>query len=99
MRMRSGELDAIFTAPQAMTRELLQEGMSKLKDTLSQMGMDVASMQVGDGQTQKRGGESTPGQMSKSTNTHSDDSKSSLSTDQTPVSRMKMGQDGWDVLV
>jgi flagellar hook-length control protein FliK len=99
MRMRSGELDAIFTAPQAMTRELLQEGMSKLKDTLNQMGMDVASMQVGDGQTQKRGGESTPGQMSKSTNTHSDDSKSSLSTDQTPVSRMKMGQDGWDVLV
>ena len=99
MRMRSGELDAIFTAPQAMTRELLQEGMSKLKDTLNQMGMDVASMQVGDGQTQKRGGESTSGQTSKSTNTNSDDSKSSLSNDPTPVSRMKMGQDGWDVLV
>jgi flagellar hook-length control protein FliK len=99
MRMRSGELDAIFTAPQAVTRELLQEGMSKLKDTLSQMGMDVASMQVGDGQTQKRGGESTPGQMSKSTETNSDDQKSDLSTDQTPVSRIKMGQDGWDVLV
>ena len=99
MRMRSGELDAIFTAPQAMTRELLQEGMSKLKDTLNQMGMDVASMQVGDGQTQKRGGESTSGQTSKSTNTNSDDSKSGVSTDPTPVSRMKMGQDGWDVLV
>jgi flagellar hook-length control protein FliK len=99
MRMRSGELDTVFTAPQALTRELLQEGMSKLKDTLNQMGMDVASMQVGDGQTQKRGGESTSGQTSKSTNTNSDDSKSSLSTDPTPVSRMKMGQDGWDVLV
>jgi len=99
MRMRSGELDAVFTAPQAVTRELLQEGMSKLKDTLNQMGMDVASMQVGDGQTQQRGGESTPGQMSKSTKTNSDDSKSSLSAVQAPVSRMKMGQDGWDVLV
>jgi hypothetical protein len=63
------------------------------------MGMDVASMQVGDGQTQKRGGESTPGQMSKSTNSDSDDSKSSPSNAQAPVSRMKMGQDGWDVLV
>jgi hypothetical protein len=99
MRMRSGELDAVFTAPQALTRELLQEGMSKLKDTLNQMGMDVASMQVGDGQTQKRGGESTPGQMSKSTNGNTDDSKSSLSAVQAPAARMKMGQDGWDVLV
>jgi len=99
MRMRSGELDAIFTAPQALTRELLQEGMSKLKDTLSQMGMDVASVQVGDGQTQKRGGESTPGQMSKSANDSSDDTQSSLSAVQAPNTRMKMGQDGWDVLV
>ena len=98
MRMRSGELDAVFTANQALTRELLQDGMSKLKDTLGQMGMDVASMQVGDGQTRQRGGESTPGQMSKSTNTENDDSKS---TPAQPIGvpRMKMGQDGWDVLV
>ena len=99
MRMRSGELDTVFTAPQALTRELLQEGMSKLKDTLSQMGMNVASMQVGDGQTQKRGGESTRGQMSKSTNSNANDPQSSLSAAQTSAPRMKMGQDGWDVLV
>lgn len=99
MRMRSGELDAVFTAPQALTRELLQDGMSKLKDTLNQMGMDVASMQVGDGQTRQRGGESTPGQMSKSTNGNSDDSKSSPQTAAAPAPRIKMGQDGWDVLV
>jgi flagellar hook-length control protein FliK len=99
MRMRSGELDAVFTAPQALTRELLQEGMSKLKDTLNQMGMDVASMQVGDGQTSKRGGESTPGQMSKSTKDGADDSKSNVSAVQPSAPRMKMGQDGWDVLV
>jgi flagellar hook-length control protein FliK len=98
MRMRSGELDAVFTANQALTRELLQDGMSKLKDTLNQMGMDVASMQVGDGQTQKRGGESTPGQMSKSTNTENGDSKSTQAQ-LISVPRMKMGQDGWDVLV
>ena len=98
MRMRSGELDAVFTANQALTRELLQDGMSKLKDTLNQMGMDVASMQVGDGQTQKRGGESTPGQMSKSTNTENGDSKSTQAQ-AISVPRMKMGQDGWDVLV
>jgi flagellar hook-length control protein FliK len=99
MRMRSGELDTVFTAPQALTRELLQEGMSKLKDTLIQMGMDVASVQVGDGQTQKRGGDSTPKQMSKSANDSVDDSKSSVSAVQSSAPRTKMGQDGWDVLV
>ncbi len=98
MRMRSGELDAVFTAPQATTRELLQDGMAKLKDTLGQMGMDVASMQVGDGQTRQRGGESTPQKMSKST--ISSDSDSDIGATRTaPAPRMKMGQDGWDVLV
>lgn len=99
MRMRSGELDAVFTAPQAVTRELLQDGLSKLKDTLNQMGMDVASMLVGDGQKQKRGGDSTPEQMSKSKNDNSVDFGSSPLTGSTPIHHMKMGQDGWDVLV
>lgn len=98
MRMRSGELDAVFTAPQAMTRELLQDGMAKLKDTLNQMGMDVASMQVNDGQKEKRGGESTPGQMSKSTNNGVNGSES-MPAAPVNVPRIKMGQDGWDVLV
>lgn len=98
MRMRSGELDAVFSAPQAMTRELLQDGLSKLKDTLNQMGMDVASMHVGDGQTQQRGGDSTPNQPSRLTDTGPSDSKSTASQVVTPP-RMKMGQDGWDVLV
>lgn len=96
MRMLSGQLEAVFTASQAMTRELLQDGMSKLKDTLNQMGMDVASMQVGDGQTRQRGGESTPGQMSKSTNTGVNGSESAPAVS---APTMKMGEDGWDVLV
>ncbi len=99
MRMRSGELDAVFTTSQAITRELLQDGMSKLKDTLNQMGMDVASLHVGDGQTRQRGGESTPEQMSKLTKNDSDDQNPSLTVAQAPAPIMKMGQDGWDVMV
>lgn len=99
MRMRSGELDAVFMAQQAVTRELLQEGMPKLKETLNQMGMDVASMQVGDGQSQKRGGESTPEQMSKSIKRPSDETEARLSATPVPAPRMKMGDNGWDVLV
>jgi flagellar hook-length control protein FliK len=61
MRMRSGEFDAVFTAPNAVTRDLLQDGMNKLRETLGQMGMDVANIHVGDGQTGQSGGDSTPG--------------------------------------
>ena len=98
MRMRSGELDAVFTASQAITRELLQEGMSKLKDTLNQMGMDVASMQVGGGQTQQGGGEPTPDKSPKTANNTINDSKSPV-PQAISLPRVKMGQDGWDVLV
>jgi flagellar hook-length control protein FliK len=62
MRMRSGEFDAVFTAPHALTRDLLQDGLSRLKDTLSAMGMDVANIQVGNGKSNNTGGNSTPGQ-------------------------------------
>ncbi len=98
MRMLSGELDAVFNAPQALTRELLQEGMSRLKDTLNQMGMDVASMQVKDGQTRQNGGKSTPNQASKSTDLVNNDSKS-INSPIITAARQKMGEDGWDVLV
>ncbi|WP_062404023.1 flagellar hook-length control protein FliK [Limnohabitans sp. 63ED37-2] len=98
MRMLSGQLDAVFNAPQALTRELLQEGMTRLKETLNQMGMDVASMQVKDGQTRQNGGKSTPNQASKSTDLVNNDSKSTNSPIIT-VARHKMGEDGWDVLV
>jgi len=98
MRMRSGEMDAVFTAPQALTRELLNEGMSKLKDTLNQMGMDVASLKVDDGQSRQRGGESTPerqAQLKDNAPTESADAPVS----QTVAAKTKMGTDGWDVMV
>lgn len=61
MRMRSGEFDAVFTAPHALTRDLLQDGLSRLKDTLSAMGMDVANIHVENGKNNNTGGNSTPG--------------------------------------
>jgi flagellar hook-length control protein FliK len=98
MRMRSGEMDAVFTAPQALTRELLNEGMSKLKDTLNQMGMDVASLKVDDGQNRQRGGDSTPerqAQLKDNAPTESADAPVSP----TVTAKNKMGIEGWDVLV
>lgn len=61
MQLRAGQLDATFAAPQAATRELLQDGLARLRDSLAQAGMDVANLNVKNGQNRQNGGDSTPG--------------------------------------
>jgi flagellar hook-length control protein FliK len=98
MRMRSGEFDAIFTAPNGTTRDLLQDGMSKLRETLSQMGMDVANIHVGGGQTGQSGGDSTPG-FSRSQPAQVQASAPETTTEIARAPRVKDPNDGLDVLV
>lgn len=99
MRMRSGEFDAVFTAPNATTRDLLQDGMGKLKDTLSQMGMDVANIHVGDGQTSSSGGDSTPGSPKGKTASTQPLAPTAMSPENTRPAIVKTRNDGLDVLV
>ena len=98
MRMRSGEFDAVFTAPNTTTRDLLQDGMAKLRDTLSQMGMNIAYVHVGDGQTGQSGGDSTPGfAKGKPALTQAIAQESTAEIPRAP--RVKDPRDGLDVLV
>ncbi|MEI7513861.1 MAG: flagellar hook-length control protein FliK [Betaproteobacteria bacterium] len=60
--MHSGGLDALFSSDNAITRELITQGTNKLKDTLAQSGMAVASVWVNADQGRQSGGNSTPGQ-------------------------------------
>ena len=98
MRMRSGEFDAVFTAPNATTRDLLQDGISKLRETLSQMGMDVANIHVGGGQTGQSGGDPTPG-FSKGKPTQAKESDQETTPEIARAPRVKDPNDGLDVLV
>jgi flagellar hook-length control protein FliK len=98
MRMRSGEFDAVFSAPNAITRDLLQDGMSKLRETLSQMGMDVANIHVGGGHTGQSGGDPTPG-FSKAKPTQTKESGQETTTEISRAPRVKDPNDGLDVLV
>lgn len=98
MRMRSGEFDAIFTAPNAVTRDLLQDGMTKLRETLSQMGMDVANIHVGGGQTGQSGGDPTPG-FSKGKPTQTQESGQETTPEIARAPRVKDPNEGLDVLV
>lgn len=98
MRMRSGEFDAVFTAPNGTTRDLLQDGMGKLRETLAQMGMDVATIHVGNGQTGHSGGDSTPGSpRGKSASVEANATENAAETIRAP--RVKDPSDGLDVLV
>jgi hypothetical protein len=98
MRMRSGEFDAVFTAPNATTRDLLQDGMSKLRETLSQMGMDIAGIQVGGGQTGQSGGDLTPG-FSRGKPMQAKESGQETTTEIARAPSVKDPNDGLDVLV
>ena len=98
MRMRSGEFDAVFTAPNATTRDLLQDGMGKLRETLAQMGMDVANIHVGNGQTGQSGGDSTPG-TPKGKTSRVEASAPASTAETTRAPRVKDPTDGLDVLV
>jgi hypothetical protein len=58
--MHAGGLDALFSTDNAVTRELMAQGSNKLRDTLTQAGMTVASLTVNGEQSRQSGGNSTP---------------------------------------
>jgi len=62
LKMRDNGLEAKFTASQSIARELLESGLGRLKETLQQAGMDVASVRVNDGPSSRNGGDPTPRQ-------------------------------------
>jgi len=99
MRMRSGEFDAVFTAPNAITRDLLQDGMGKLKETLAQMGMDVASIHVGNGQTGQSGGDPTPRSPQQAPAATGTNGQETAATTNTRAPHVKTPQEGLDVMV
>lgn len=55
LEMRRGALEATFTASQASTREVLADNLWRLRDTLSESGMQVAHMSLA-GDRDSRGG-------------------------------------------
>jgi flagellar hook-length control protein FliK len=58
--MHAGGLDALFSTDNALTRELMAQGSNKLRDTLTQSGMTVASVSINGEQNRQSGGNSTP---------------------------------------
>lgn len=55
LEMRDGKLTAQFIADTNLTQELIQSGSQRLKEALGQLGMNNASVLVGQGQSQQQG--------------------------------------------
>jgi len=98
LRMRSGELEASFRAAQAFTRELINDSLPRLREVLSQMGMDVASFNIDGRQGQPSGGNSTPREQAKDASTTAL-SEAAGGTHSAASRPTRVGLDGWDVLV
>jgi flagellar hook-length control protein FliK len=94
--MSAAGLDAIFKTDNQLTRELIAQGMNKLRDSLAQSGMTVANVWVNSENQKGSGGNSTPRQ-----NTGSDSSVNAPVTEVTAAeSRIKelRSSDAWDTL-
>jgi hypothetical protein len=96
--MQDGELQATFHASQALTRELLQEGLPRLRQELERSGMDVAGMGVDSRGAGASGGNSTHRHVAPGTGGDSGPSDP-ISTDAATVPRGPSGEEGLDILV
>ncbi len=94
--MSAAGLDAVFQSDNPLTRELIALGSNKLKDSLTQSGMTVASVWVNGGGERQAGGNPTQQQKQQPSPT-----KATAETAGPEIrsshSRI-MRPDGWDVL-
>ena len=95
--MHAGGLDAVFKTENMLTKELITQGMSRLKDSLAQSGTAVADVWVNSESKRESGGNPTPQRFSG--NTESETPADEAQPVQR-VSRMveKRSADAWDTL-
>lgn len=94
--MHNGGLDAIFKTDNSLTRELVAQGMPKLREGLAQSGMAVANVWVNSDSQREPGGNSTPRQN------NFNESNVRAETPETPSMASSHKElrsaDGWDTL-
>jgi hypothetical protein len=103
LQMRSGGLDAVFRSDNPLTRELITQGLPKLRDSLSQSGTAVANVWVNGDSARQSGGNPTPPKTpDRGPQSGSDTAGESSQLLVGPAVRGGVGQGGsssaWDVL-
>ncbi len=94
--MHQGGLDARFMTDNAVTRDLIMQGSGRLKDSLSENGMTVASVWVNSDGERQSGGNPTPQQQRRPASDPATPSRTETPTE-ARVSKPSR-PDGWDML-
>jgi len=95
--MHAGGLDAIFRTENMLTKELITQGMSKLRDSLTQSGTAVADVWVNSESKRESGGNPTPQRFSGNTGSETPDD-AAQSVQQASRIIEKRSADAWDTL-
>ena len=98
LEMHSGGLDALFSAENGTTRELISQGSGKLRDALTQSGMAVASVFVNGDQGRKSDGNPTSGRPFKGGSGADQDDEDDVMPVTNIGKRISSSADGLDVL-
>ena len=103
LQMRSGGLDAVFRSDNPLTRELITQGLPKLRDSLSQSGTAVANVWVNGDSARQSGGNPTPSQTPRSNqqadkDTAGESSQSLAGTSAVGGVRQGGSDSAWDML-
>lgn len=98
LEMHSGGLDALFSAENGTTRDLIAQGSAKLRDALTQSGMAVASVFVNGDQGRKSDGNPTSGRSFKGGTGGTKDDEEDVIHVTNVGKRISSSTDGLDVL-
>ena len=103
LQMRAGGLDAVFRSDNPLTRELIAQGLPKLRESLSQSGTAVANVWVNGDSARQSGGNPTPSQTPRSSAqvaSDTDGGSGQSMAGSVPVGGVRQGgsSGAWDVL-
>ena len=96
LEMKNGELEARFIAANATTRDLINEGMPRLREALQEHGTETASMDLGSANQGAGDGKSTGSEQGPE---GSNDRLSAAGDSDSPKANQSASDDGLDVLV
>lgn len=100
LHMQGGGLEGSLVSTHASTREMLSDGLQRLRDTLSASGMNVASLDVGAGYSSRQGQQSISAEAGQPLTGSRGQSGAAPEEVALPRHRESLGgEQGWDVLV
>ena len=96
LEMKNGELEAYFNASKSVTRDLLQDGMQRLRQELDQHGIETAYVGLGAGNHRENDEKSTPSEALADTAKETTDDINEV---QSVMPSTKLSDDGLDISV